>query len=463
MSAAVRGVWGAAVVAACAAPSAAANVWPRLTHMWAEGAASGTEVGITIALTLSAVGMTAVPFAMKKAGNLGFWLVCLLMGLGLATFNYSMAVDLASRFRDSMSSPAAVKQLEAAALDRRKTAATAALGQLPQLPHTTAAMVTAAQTAADAATASKEEECRRRGLHCRDREADQRGALAALGTAEANRANTAERERLNRELADATKERVKLGHVSDEIDPGAAKIGKLLAKFVDMGPRPDLVVLDWWPTFVAIMIEAIGLLLPRIILTATGHAEERPARSWRWREPATEIAKPARAAPIAAPSAAVTIAAPRPTAATAARPKTSKKINTAAVGDAESVRQWFKSRTVPRPGSKLKPKAEVYEGSYVRWCAEQTPPIEPVSFTAFGNTIKAPVEQGGCGIVLESTPEQARLLHRHRARGRSEAGRYRGMIMTGPSRARARVGATSGIENGRTLPFCPPARQLEQP
>lgn len=54
---------------------------------------------------MSAVGMAAVPFAMKKAGNLGFWLVCLVMGLGLATFNHTMAVELASKWRDQNTSP----------------------------------------------------------------------------------------------------------------------------------------------------------------------------------------------------------------------------------------------------------------------------------------------------------------------------------------------------------------------
>ena len=263
-------------------------------------------------------------------------------------------------------------------------------------------MVTAAQTAATAAKASKEDECRRRGEHCRAREADERTALAALATAEANRASTVERERLNAEVASAAKEKVELGPIPTDVDPGAAKIGKLLSKVFDLGPRPDLVVIDWWPSFVAIMIEAIGLLLPRIILTATGHTEERPARSWRWRrQPVEEIAPPARVVEVAAPAAAPMIAAPRPTAATAAKPKMSKKIKPAAVGDAESVRQWFKSRTVVRPDSKLRPKADVYDGSYVPWCEEQI--IQPVTFTAFGIVLKTPVEKGGCGVMLERT------------------------------------------------------------
>ena len=94
MTAAVRGIWGAAVVAACAAPSAAANVWPRVSQMWAEGAASGTEVGLTLALAMSAVGMAAVPFAMKKAGNIGFWLVCLMMGLWVSLIGFSSSEQL---------------------------------------------------------------------------------------------------------------------------------------------------------------------------------------------------------------------------------------------------------------------------------------------------------------------------------------------------------------------------------
>ena len=72
MRAAIRWICCVAVFAACAAPTAAANVWPRLTHMWTEGAANGSEMGITIALTLSAVGMAGVPFAMRNADSLLF-------------------------------------------------------------------------------------------------------------------------------------------------------------------------------------------------------------------------------------------------------------------------------------------------------------------------------------------------------------------------------------------------------
>jgi hypothetical protein len=372
--------------------------------MWVEGAANGTGVGITIALILSAVGMAAVPFAMKRATNPGFWLVCLLMGLGLATFNYSMAVDLASRFRGAMSGPAAANQLKAGALDSRIRAATAALERLAQLPPTSAAMVAAAKTAADSARVSREDECRRRGPFCREREADERAALSAVATAENNRANTVERERLTKELADATKEKVELGPVPTDVDPAATKIGKLLAKFLDMGDRPDLIVIEWWPSFVALIIEAIGLLLPRIILTATGHVEERPARSWilpRSNQRRVEAeSKPPGLGPAPPQS-----ATPKRTGTTGAlRQKPTSKIKAAAVGGSDSVRRWFGARVVSRTSSKLKP-LETYNLGYVPWCEEQVPAVTPVSFTRFGIVMKSAAPDG-CGVVLERTPSK---------------------------------------------------------
>ena len=333
---------------------------------------------------------------MKKADNLGFWLVCLAMGLELATFNYSMAVDLASRWRDATSNPAAVLQLKAAALESRIKAATAAKAKLPQLPLTTAAMVSAAKAAAGAAKVSREDECRKRGPFCRDREADERVALAALSTAETNRANTDALAKFDEEIKAAEKEKLELGPIPNNVDPGAAKIGKLLAKFIDMGPRPDLVVIDWWPTFVAVMIEAIGLLLPRIILTATGTADAPAPPRWSWRRSPPDTP----AAPVVVPLAAVEIAAPKRTAATAARPTNGSKPKPTAAGDADTVRLWQRSRTIARPGSKLKP-LETYDTSYVPFCKERG--LEPVSFTRFGMVVKAPPAAGGCGFGFERT------------------------------------------------------------
>src|SRR5262245_11143677 len=364
MRAALRIVCCWAVFAVCVAPTTAANVWPRLTHIRTEGAANGTEVGITIAVTLSALGMAAVPFAMRNADTLLFRLTCLLTALGLATFNYSMAVDLVTRWRDE--SPAAVKQLTAAALERRITDATAAKAKLPQLPHTTAAMVAAAKAAIDLAMQARTQECGTVGDNCRMRVVELTRAMADLRAAETNRANTVKLERLDGEIRTASKEKLDLGPFPSDTNPGAARIGKLLGKFVDMGPRPDLVVTEWWPTAVAIVIEWIGLALPRVILTAIGIVERRPsalraplglvADRWQAVAPAPEVMQrlPARSA--------FEIAAVGQSGATTGTLKASKPIKPAAVAGNESVRQWFNSRAVARAGSRLKPKAGAYDG-----------------------------------------------------------------------------------------------------
>src|SRR5262245_11257529 len=262
-----------------------------------------------------------------------------------------MAVDVVSQWRDE--TPAAVEQLTAAALDRRITDATAAKAKLPQLPHTTAAMVSAAKTAVDLAAQARAQECGTVGDNCRLRVVELTKATADLRAAETNRANTVKLERLDGEIRTASKEKLDLGTIPSDTNPGAARIGKLLAKFVDMGPRPDLVVTDWWPTGVAIVIEWIGLALPRIILAAVGIVERRPGRSRalldlvadRWRAPAPALAVTQR---LAAPSAAFETSTVRPSAATTTTPKASKPINPAAVAGNESVRQWFSSRAVVR-------------------------------------------------------------------------------------------------------------------
>lgn len=396
-------------MAACAAPSAAANVWPRVSHMLEQGAASGTEVGITLALIMSALGMAAIPFAMKKATNLGFWLVCLGFGLGLAGFNYSMAVDLAGHWRDQATAPAAQTAAEAEALKSRVARATAAKSELPHAPHTTAAQVTAAEEAVKLAEQARVQECDKIGDNCRARVAELKTATETRAVALANRGVTEKRERYEAEIDTAQKQLDGLGPVSEVVDPTAVRIGKVLSSlpFVDMGPRPDLTFIEWWPTWVAVVIEAIGLIGPRVILTAVLPADAPRAprqlkltRLWaRRRGSETLPASPPSASPsadVAAPASAVADPAPVKTAATPATPKRARKVKVTAVADESSVRQWKECRTITRTGSELRPK-ETYDKSYVPWCSERN--IEPVSFTRFGLLMKASVENGGCGVV----------------------------------------------------------------
>lgn len=280
--------------------------------------------------------------------------------------------------------------------------ASAAISRLPLVPHATAEMASAADEAVRLSTQAGDQECGKVGDNCRARVSDLKTATEARTTVLANRAVFEKREGYEAEIRKAQAELDALGVIPEQVDPAAARIGAVLAKipFLDMGDRPDLVVVEWWPTWVAVVFEVIGLIMPRIILTATTpSAPVQRRRSWRealarW----TRRQDSSKALEVtgATPALSTTRAAPAKCAATAGKSKKASKIKPAAVGDAESVRQWHKSRTVTRQGSEIKPK-ETYEGHYLPWCAEMK--IEPVSFTKFGTTMKAAPEAGGCGVI----------------------------------------------------------------
>ena len=92
-------ITAAGVVALCAAPTAALNVWPRVPQFLA-GAATGSDVGFVILVIISALLMAAVPFAAKKASNIGWKALFWSFGLALATLNYTLAVASVGKMRD---------------------------------------------------------------------------------------------------------------------------------------------------------------------------------------------------------------------------------------------------------------------------------------------------------------------------------------------------------------------------
>lgn len=392
MIAALRGTWRAGVIVACTAPSAAANVWPRIAAMIEKGAASGPEVGVTAALVMSVAIMAAVPFAMRRSGNLAEKLGFLALGLGLATFNFIMAMEVATHFRDKMTAPAALTAAQAAGLNSRINDLSTELGKLPQVLFTTAAQVTAAQSVVDTAAAQAKAECSPtrggRGSKCDLREAEHRAAVQELANITANRSVSQRREQLETELADARKELGKLGIIPNEIDPTAKRIGEVLGAIFGLGERPDLFVIKWMPSFIALVIEVIAMWGPRLILTATvggDHAVSRGPRPAPAQAPSvrTEAPRPAEPAPKPAPVA--SIATVDRTPATPAKPKKPSNSKPAAAGDAASVREFVESRTTARPGNRIRCK-EVYD-AYRDWCLELG--VAPVTLTRFGMEIKA--------------------------------------------------------------------------
>lgn len=403
MGAAVRVSTTAAVIVACALPSAAANVLPRAVALWKGTAVGSGEVAIVATLIMAALIMAACPFAVKRARNPIEKLVFLAVGLGLATFNFAMAHDTIGKLRDLGAAPVRQLHSQSAALKSRIEGAASAASKVPQHPPTSPEMVTAAQDAVASAEVARAQECGKVGDNCRQRVLEKAAAVADLAKVQANRAQTIRLEKAEAEQSGAQKELDAIGYVPEKADKSASRLAKDLAHWVDLGPDPDETLIDWLIKVTAGVVELVALVGPRMILLAIfGDVPQEPRRwqwpSWRRRrhiEPDAS-AKPeiVDTAP-AAPAAAVEIAAPKRTA--APRGKASKS-KAAAVGDADSVRQWFKSRTVARASSKLKPK-ETYDGSYLPWCEEQR--IEPVSFTVFGTIIKAPVAEGGCGVGFE--------------------------------------------------------------
>jgi hypothetical protein len=370
--------------------------------MWAQGAASGNDVGIVLLVVVAALLMAAVPFAMEKAQNWGFWLVCLAFGVGLATLNYALAVGSIGKVRDLNAGPARELVHKAASLNSRIERARNSRNRLPQFAWTSAAGAAAAKRAADAAAISREEECTKRGKAaalCRDREADERAALAALATAESNRALTEQAEQLDAEVRRLEQELAGLGTIPENVDAQAARLAKVAGRFVDLGDNPIEAVADTVISAMSVFAELIGLLGPRIIVTAMARKEAPPAprRSWRW--PALPWRHSRKASGAAATGPATAAIAEDPAIpAPARKTRRGKGTGPREVGD---VREWKATRTVVRPDGKVKP-GDAY-AAYRGWCAETGQ--EPVSLTAFGTTMK-----GALGVVYEERSKRGFYL-----------------------------------------------------
>jgi hypothetical protein len=386
---------------------------PRVSHIWDDkGVVSWPAAGVVTALIVSIALMVAVPFAIKRTSNwlgkLGF----LALGIVLASVNLSLAVDAAGQWRDAVTTPAALTAAQVATLNSRITAANDAKAKLPQLPQTSAEEVTAANQAVAIAQAAVDKECVKVGDNCRARQKELNDKVADLAVVVRNRSNTKKIEDYDAEIRSATKELSdKYGLVPGDIpkgtDAAAQRVAKIIGLFYNLGERGDLTVVEWWPTWIAGIIELITEWGPLVILTATTNDGHAP--TWHWRlpawlrkkdMPAVEAMAPADI-PVATPApeapAAVATAAVKQTAATAAKPKKPSKSKPAAVGDVNSVRQFKECRTIARAGNKVRPK-EAF-AAYVTWCQEQG--IEPVTFTRFGLTMK-----GELGVQMETTPRK---------------------------------------------------------
>src|SRR5689334_10626672 len=166
----LKKIFVSSIVPACALPALSLNVWPRVENMLASSITS-QELGIVLLVSISALGMTAVPFAMAKAPNKGFWWFTLVFGIALGILNYMMAVGAIGKAHDNVTGITLEKQtrqsnLRANVEDLRRQRA--ALGTFNP---TTRDMLDTADRAVGLAIEARDQECGKVGDFCRARQA----------------------------------------------------------------------------------------------------------------------------------------------------------------------------------------------------------------------------------------------------------------------------------------------------
>ena len=257
-----------AIVAACAAPTAALNIWPRIEMMMEKGL-SGNQIGIVILVTMSALGMAAIPFAMKKAENWGFWSLCAIFGAFLCLLNYAMAVGAIGKVYDHETNTATNLQNRAKAIETKISSLQREINNLPAFKWTTNEMVDTAGTAVALALQAREQECGKVGDYCRARVVQLAARQSDLAEANANRALTVRKEKLNSALAEEESKKLDLGTIPTYVDPQAARLASFLSVLhVPVGPTPIETVANGLIQVLAIAAEIFGLLMPRGLVTA---------------------------------------------------------------------------------------------------------------------------------------------------------------------------------------------------
>lgn len=256
-----------AIVALCAAPAATLNIWPRVSQMAAEGI-SGNQVGIVLLVTVSALGMAAVPFAMKKAENWGFWLTCLAFGVGLAILNYTMAVGAVGKVRDGEADENRRKQAVHAELKRSLAEAERARKDFPSFSPTTPEMVETGKMAVALAIQARDQECKIVGDICRARVAQLSTRQSELAALIKDQTLTERARLLDGNIREARNRLEQAGSVPQHTDAQASRLAGVVVKFIELGPDAAERVADWIISLLALAAEAIGLGLPRVLVTA---------------------------------------------------------------------------------------------------------------------------------------------------------------------------------------------------
>lgn len=254
-----------AIVLTCAAPAITLNVWPRVETMLSQGMTSN-QAGTALLVGVSALAMTAIPFAMAKSPNRGFWWTSLSFGLLLATLNYIMAVGAIGKVNDDATSAATAQisrikslqdQLEELRADRR---------QLGAFKPTTKEALVAADEAVRLAEEARRQECDKVGDYCRARVAQLSSRLSERAEIAGALSLTARSREIDVRIESVRAALHSAGAVPLSTNPQAERIRGLVAV---VWPRiATEAVATGIIHFLAIVSEVFALLGPRVLATA---------------------------------------------------------------------------------------------------------------------------------------------------------------------------------------------------
>ena len=254
-----------AIICLCAAPAMTLNVWPRIENMILHGMTSN-ELGIALLVAVSALGMTAVPFAMLKAPNRAFWWTTLSFGLGLATLNYIMAVGAIGKISDHATSQAAQAISRAQSLKDQLEDLRAARKELGAFKHTSQEQLTAADEAVRLAEIAQRDECGKVGDHCRARVAQLQSRLSERADISAALSATIRRSAIERDLRAVEQKLLAVGALPTYTNPQAERIRSVVGLIAPSVATES--VANGIIHFLAIAAELFALGMPRILSTA---------------------------------------------------------------------------------------------------------------------------------------------------------------------------------------------------
>lgn len=373
-----------AIICLCAAPAITLNVWPRIEAMIVNGLTSN-EVGIALLVAASALGMTAVPFAMAKSPNRAFWWTTLSFGLGLATLNYIMAVGAIGKLSDHATAQATQALSRAQSLKDQLEELRAARRELGAFKPTSQKQLDAADEAVRLAEAAQRDECTKVGDFCRARVAQLQSRLSERAETAGMLALSLRANELETMARNIQKELGAVGLLPVSANPQAERIRSLVQL---IWPRiATESVANGIIHFLAIAAELFALGMPRILATALSRpaaggerlvATEVRGVIWEltgWGKKAVEGRRAANAAkglPSPAEVNGVLASGKSPTALAPRSPAPAPE-------PAAALAEWRLSMLEPSPGSRLGTWKAYTE--YKLWAAARNHP--QVSFPAF--------------------------------------------------------------------------------